>query len=299
MRPTKELIQKYYIDQNLKSEDVAKILGISRSCFYKYRDKFGFPVKTQQKYFAKDNFFSEWSREMAYCLGFITADGHVWKDRYFLTIGLSESDIDVLTYIRDQISPDTIVRQNPKGNSIQITLKSQQIWEDLRKYNVTHDKTFGMKIDFDIPEEYWGTYLKGYFDGDGSVWQNRPNYYYVGFVSASRQILDYIQNRLGYGKVRVTHEGKYYCLEISNKHLIDFRNLLYGDNLVIMKRKYDLLQKVELKKDRSWTKEEDQIVLDNINLKSKFLVELLPNRTFYSVKARANYLAKLQQNSQN
>ena len=29
----------------------------------------------QQKYFANERYFSKWSHNMAYCLGFITADG--------------------------------------------------------------------------------------------------------------------------------------------------------------------------------------------------------------------------------
>ena len=86
---------------------IARELSISRTSVSNLYKKFGIIPNTKgfnKKYYAVDNFFSKWSSDMAYCLGFIAADGHIWKNRYFITIGISKKDKQILVYIRDCIS---------------------------------------------------------------------------------------------------------------------------------------------------------------------------------------------------
>ena len=304
MKITKELVQDLYIDQKKSTLDTCAVLGIGRTTFYKYLAKFGIENRGQQKYFPKDDFFSTWSHEMAYCLGFISADGHVWKDRPFLTISLAVEDVDTLTYIRDQISPSTLVRDNPKGNSVQINIKSKQIHSDLAKYNVTNSKTFNLKIDFDIPEDYWGDYLRGYFDGDGSIWLSKDlksPVYSGSIVSASEQFLIDIQKRLNFGSVRPTHDGKYFSLGFSNRQLLSLKEIIYSDpSRVVMKRKYEKFLNVKINEDYNyWTEEEESIIRANLNRPTRFTVLLLPNRTAASIQTKRNKIVKDSKNNKN
>lgn len=302
MEITKELIDNLYTKQRLSTLEVCKLLGICRTNFYKYLKKFNIYNHGQQKYFPNENFFSTWSHEMAYCVGFISADGHVWEKRPFLSIGLHERDIDTLTYIKNQISPMSLVRANPKHKGIQLTIKSHQIWSDLKKYNITHDKTFDLKIDFDIPKEFWGDYLRGYFDGDGSIWiqKNRKTPAYAGsIVGASRQILDDICDRLGFGYTRSTHAGKYFSLDFSHKQLFLLKDIIYKDpSRVVMYRKYNKFCDMRINEDYVlWTKEEDLLITNNISLKTREIAKLIPHRTKHSVQTRKNKLVKVSRNN--
>lgn len=297
MQITKELIQDLYVNQRKSTIETCSILGIGRTTFYKYLAKFDIENRGKQKYFPKDNFFSTWSHEMAYCLGFISADGHVWKDRYFLTIGISTPDQNVLTYIRDQISPESPVRECAKQNIVQLTIKSKQIWQDLKKYNVTHDKTFHLKIDFEIPEEFWGDYLRGYFDGDGSIWISKKIKCPVhsgSIVSASEQILVDIQKRLNFGYVRSTHNGKYFSLDFSNKQLLLLKEIIYKDpSRVVMHRKYEKFLNIKINENyKNWTEEEDLIIRSNLDKPTRYTFGLLPNRTHASIQTRKNEIVK-------
>ena len=295
---TKEMIEDLYVNQRLSTTEVCKIIGICKTNFYKLLKKFEIKNRGQQKYFPNETFFSSWSHEMAYCLGFISADGHVWKDRPFLSIAVQKSDKNVLDYIRDNISPDSLVRENPKHNSVQLTLKSDQIWNDLKKYNVNHDKTFNLKIDFDIPEEYWGDYLRGYFDGDGSIWiskkKSKVPTYSGSIVSASRQILDDICDRLKFGYTRSTHGGKYFSLDFSHKQLFLLKEIIYKDkNYVVMHRKYQKFLDMRINENYNfWTDEEDQLLISNLGLNNNDLIKLFPNRTKGSIIVRKNIFAK-------
>lgn len=301
MEITKELIEDLYVTKRLSTQEVCEIIGVGRTTFYKYQKKFGIDNRGKQKYDAKEDAFSSWSHKMAYCLGFISADGHVWKDRPFLSIAIQTSDVDILTYIKDFISPDSKVRNNPKHNMVQLTIKSHGIWNDLKRYNVTHDKTFNLKIDFDIPEEFWGDYLRGYFDGDGSIWISKkkdPPTYSGSIASASRQVLDDICNRLGFGYVRETHDGKYYSFDLSNKQLLLFKDIIYKDpSNVVMKRKYEKFLNIVAKDNFWWTDEEKLLLETNKTLALSELVKLFPNRTREAVQVRRSKIVRFSRNS--
>jgi len=243
---TKEKIYELYITQNLGSKKISEILNISPTTVIKLVKKYGFEVKEKKrpvKYHANHDFFATWSNDMAYCLGFIAADGHVWKERPFLNIAVHKQDIKVLEYIVKNISPTTKIRENK--NMVQVCIHSQKIWEDLKRYGISHGKTFNFQIDFDIPEEFWSDYLRGFFDGDGSIhrktYKDKINYlvFKSSIVGACLQPLEYFKNRLGFGNIRLIR-NKYYELGFNQQETIKLGNLIYKDkDSFRMERKYE------------------------------------------------------------
>lgn len=110
---TKAEPYKLYIKQNLSSTQIASIKNIGSTTALNYLKKYNIPRKpnrAQIKYIAKNEYFNTWSNNMAYYLGFIAADGHVWKERPYLTIGIHKNDVEILNFIRDQISPTSKIR---------------------------------------------------------------------------------------------------------------------------------------------------------------------------------------------
>jgi hypothetical protein len=299
IKPSKEDIEKYYVIQNLGSKPTGKILGISPGTVRKLVKEYGFIVRPKinpVKYHANHDFFSSWSHEMAYCLGFITADGHVWKGRPFITIGINKKDKDILEHIRDCISPTSKVRHSKE--IVQINIHSPQIWSDLKKYSVTNDKTFNLKVNFDIPEDFWGDYLRGYFDGDGSIFECQyhnkiKKCFRSSFVCASKPFLDYIQKRLGFGYVRTTRK-KYFELSLSQQNTIKLKDIIYKNKDAFkMQRKYNKFLLIN-HMPNCWKKEEEKILLSSNDI--SILQEKLPNRKLTAIKARKKQLEKLQNN---
>lgn len=297
MKLTKENLTREMNDLSQTVPEVAKKFGLNKNNIYDKLKEWDIPLRgrgRKQTYLANDKAFSKWSHKMAYCLGFIAADGHIWKDRPYLTIGIHQGDIKVLEYIRDYISPESQVRNNKTKTQVQLYIKSQQIWDDLNRFGINNDKTFNLKIDFKIPKKYIGDFVRGYFDGDGSIWKARknPDYYTGSIVSASKQFLLDLQKLIGFGNVRETHKGKYFSLDFSQSNLIKLKELIYSDpTKVILNRKYNKFTKIN-HIDRTWSQEEDDLLLEHLNIKIKEITHLFPNRSDKTIQARKNVLRK-------
>lgn len=128
------------------------------------------------------------SSEKAYWLGFITADGYVVDNKkggnYELSIELSKTDIEHLYKFKKCIESDaeiTVRSKSPFTNigidkvyeMCQIRLYSQHIVQSVRKYNVIQNKTYNLVFPNNIDEMFIWDYIRGYFDGDGSLFEEK------------------------------------------------------------------------------------------------------------------------------
>ena len=148
-----------------------------------------------------------------------------------------------------------------------------------------------------MPKKYTSHFIRGYFDGDGSIWKTNfykggKDYYYANIISASKQILDDIYNYLGFGIVRKI-KGKYYEIKFCQTDCIKLFNIIYKDATFKLERKYNKF--LQINSDyKFWTKEEDNIILQHINDRNtKDLIPRLPNRNLSTIQARKNHLRKI------
>jgi intein/homing endonuclease len=127
-------------------------------------------VKTVNKIF-----FKEWSRDMAYILGFFAADGTITKTRRGTSFwSIAITDKKLLYLIRAIIKSDHTIGERKGKEShhktiYRLQIGSKEMVEDLEKlgFCIQKAKTLGMP---DIPEIYFWDFIRGYFDGDGNVW---------------------------------------------------------------------------------------------------------------------------------
>lgn len=292
----KKELYDLYITKNLSSIQISKIKNIGRTTVLNYLKKYNIPKKSsgsQIKYHANDSFFETWSSDLAYCIGFIASDGHVWEKRPYITIGIHVNDIEILNYIRDCISPNSNVRISK--DKCQICIYSKKIHKRLIKLGIDHKKTFNLELP-KIPKKYISHFIRGFFDGDGSIWktnfyQGGKDYYYANIVSASQKILKDIHNYLGFGKLNKI-KNKYYELKFCQSDCIKLYNIIYKDANFKLNRKYKKFLQID-SRYKFWTQEEDNIIIAHIDEKNtKNLVNLLPNRVLSTIQARKNYLRK-------
>ena len=142
-----------------------------------------------------DNYFSTENSNMAYLLGFLASDGTVDKKNNRIKIGLSSIDKEFLVKIKEELKyeGDILNYITSNGFSVsELTFTSQQIKKDLARYNIVPNKTFTFKFPKNLNKKYWIDFIRGYFDGDGSVSTAGNNAIRWQICSATKNVLETI-----------------------------------------------------------------------------------------------------------
>lgn len=215
---------------------------------------------------------------MAYILGFITADGNVYKST--LSIEINIKDLEILEFIKNELSKDTPIKTTKGGKYCRIRFNSKHIIWSLKKYNVIPNKTNNFKLDFTIPNEYFSDYLRGFFDGDGWVCCRR-NTIEFGLCSKSEQTLLKIKELCGnLGRVRQVNKNIHtlYVLDAESKSALNIRDIMYASNGFSLSRKREkFFSNFHKPYSRWWTEEQLQYLKDNFKPATKGLLNQLAN----------------------
>lgn len=252
-------------------------------------------MKGKRIYPVRESYFETWSHEMAYILGFISADGSINKEKSSLSIELQMRDKEVLEFIQQQIAPTAPIKITKKKDKeyCRLRINSVKLIGSLQKYNVVPNKTFTIRIDFDIPQEFFGDYLRGLFDGDGWV-TCRRNTIEFGICSGSEYFLEDLKLKIGYGRTRSKTKSEKlitYNLECEANSAIAIRNLMYSSRGFSLKRKKDIFYSdFQIPSKRWWTDEQIQYLKDHYQKQN--LSELASNLG-KSYKATSKQIWKL------
>lgn len=201
-----------------------------------------------------DEYFKEInSKEKAYFLGLIYADGYVSKNEF--GISLHYKDKYILEKLNKEIGNVHIVKERKRKNSYNgydyishsgdFRVYSKKFCNNLRKQNICDNKT--LKNIFPIIEnkELFSHFLRGYFDGDGCLYLGKKNPV-VHFTCGSYDFLEHL-NKSIFDFYNV--KGKIYS-ENSKKHRLMFYKK--EDVLVILNKIY--LDSKGLRLERKYNK---------------------------------------------
>jgi hypothetical protein len=210
-------------------------------------------------YSLNHSFFKQQSVDMFYLLGFILADGCVHKlseKSFSISIGLHSKDEHILKSFREMLgSSRPLYYKN--NNTIALSINSTEIAEDLKLFGIDERKSLTSTWPNDIPEEYLSHFVRGFFDGDGSVFRikhpaGKRDYIGINFTGTKEFLTELqinINKILGkeYGHIRTlkVKSGFYYQLVYSGDATIKkFIDWIYADSNESnrLKRKYDLSQ---------------------------------------------------------
>lgn len=126
------------------------------------------PEHHGRKYHLNESFFERWSSIMAYVLGFWFADGYIRKEKSYRIVIVS-NDIQILRAIRDcRGSNCPIVKRLKPDRSSSIVFHSKRLYESLIAHGGMRRKSHLIRFP-NVPKEYIRDFIRGYFDGDGSV----------------------------------------------------------------------------------------------------------------------------------
>ena len=196
-----------------------------------------------------DNYFSTENSNMAYLLGFLASDGTVDKKNNRIKIGLSSIDKKFLMEIKEELKYEGDIFDYITSNGFsvsELTFTSRQIKNDLARYNIVPNKTFTFKFPKNLNKKYWIDFIRGYFDGDGSVSTVGENAIKWQICSATKDVLetivDFFYEEYHIKKVSILEQSRknntLYYFQYSTNATKEIFSILYKKNSLKLPRKY-------------------------------------------------------------
>lgn len=134
-------------------------------------------AKRIRRNFIDDNYFSVIdSEEKAYWLGFLYADGCIFKqgEYYTIVLALSSTDKEHLSKFKKSINTSYKIREYSKNGIYpycRMECCSKQMFYDLINLGCIEKKTLllDFPIELQVPKHLINHFMRGYFDGDGTI----------------------------------------------------------------------------------------------------------------------------------
>lgn len=137
-------------------------------------------VRTQSEMKYNLQAFASWSDDMAYALGLFFSDGCIQQPpRGSLRVSFSNTDLETVLWWHQYLcNPSRILTHNPKvleGSARRLTLYTSNATSDtlgnqiLRLGGCLRKSTTNIGVP-PVPGEFLGSFLRGFFDGDGGIW---------------------------------------------------------------------------------------------------------------------------------
>jgi len=123
-------------------------------------------------YLLNENFFDKWASKMAYVLGFWVADGYMRHEKSYRIL-FNSSDYDLLINIRECMGsthPVCLKKKSRKATlpEYELAIFSKHMYSQLEKLGGMRRKSKSITVPI-MSSEYFPDFVRGYFDGDGSV----------------------------------------------------------------------------------------------------------------------------------
>jgi DNA-binding transcriptional regulator WhiA len=204
------------------------------------------------------NYFSNQNSNMAYIMGFFAADGNVSSKDNRIDLELASIDYEILEKIKEEIDLERSIKIYTCANGYiknKLYFYSQKIKQDLIYYGIVPNKTYSSDFKFphNLKEQYYIDYIRGYFDGDGSI----------GMCGYSLKFQIDSTNLSVIKDIQLTFKKQYNInLQITSEkkvNLISFRLYCYGEevkkiyqilytpNSLFLKRKKELFKTLVMK----------------------------------------------------
>ena len=210
----------------------------------------------RRKHTLNQNAFSVLTPEAAYWIGFIMADGNVWRDH--LTVRLSKLDLDHIKKFqvfldsshKVTIAPPHAIGKYTSSPAAVFSVSCRQLVADLLPYGVVERKSLIAEVKIvDQDRDFW----RGYFDGNGTlVWNPEAktgNKHACSLATGSRvlagQFAKFVASSLNCDEPPIRSARKTtYIVHLSGDRAHRLTNLLYQPDDTALTRKANIAQLV-------------------------------------------------------
>lgn len=201
----------------------------------------------------------------AYWIGLLLADGSISKKVYKngsythnLRLELKASDRDLIEALVYDLESNKVVREYTSNSqrgrfkdkhNAYVAFSSRKLGEDLEKYGIVPNKTHILKDLPQIPHELMRHFIRGYFDGDGSVYvDSKTNSLRTAFYGTHdfvANIQSFLQTELGFRdkKVHDQKEANVSFINYAKKESEILYHYMYSEATICLERKLKVFQK--------------------------------------------------------
>ena len=254
----REEIIDYYLDYPKTISSVAEKFGLSNPTIIKILKD----VPKHKKAVIKnpelrEDYFGVIDEEKkAYFLGLIISDGNVFVDdkhpeqkrQASISITLDLADEYLLETFKNEVKTNTTIAKDGRGCG-QIAVRSDKMAEDLGKHGVVARKSFSTRMPESIPTELLRHFVRGVFDGDGSMLAKKHGTRFIhslSFCGTHKLMSDIAEKLTDLGLLSFTPKVYDYKnrllseLKIQRKDdIVSVGNWMYEGATVYMTRKKD------------------------------------------------------------
>lgn len=246
------IIRSYVIDKK-NTYQISNYLGISREIVSKYLKLNNIEISNQKYKFDEHYFKNIDTANKAYFLGLLYADGCIFLNKNSCAVSLKKEDDYILEKLKNElksnkplyVKKETLIKNTNylSGIHSKLELNSKILTNDLQSLGMTPNKSLTLKFPSFIENKYMKDFIRGYFDGDGCIYnsQNRIMLNFVGSEFFCKELCFWLENNLQI-KVIAKKEKRgnsWYFFILKIKEVIKFCEFIYEDkNCLKLNRKY-------------------------------------------------------------
>ena len=209
------------------------------------------------KYEINNSFFKNLNRDSAYVLGWIASDGciqYIPQKKYSIRFELK--DLEILELIKFLMNSTHPIKAREDKNTYTLVIDSKPLVKQLMDLGIGPAKTHNLQFP-NIPKELYIDFIRGYFDGDGSVsilttnhGKNKQLRSYI--CSANKDFLqcigDYLKDEINLIPKIYEDKPNFFKLVYGAQESYALYKFMYEDTNNYLKRKKDIFeQAIEIK----------------------------------------------------
>lgn len=257
----RKIVEYYYRYPDKEFLELSNILNVSERAFSRVLREEGINTRLKNRYTLNDSYFSKIdTEEKAYWLGFIYADGYV-GDSHYNNIVINSIDKEHLEKFKKAIAYTGKIRKvNRSGGyktdkeSYTINFSNPNMCKDLRELGLYPGKSTTMESLPNIPDNLVRHFIRGYFDGDGSICASKnrsvvkgklyeyekPVFNMIGTKEfLSEMLIKMPIERCNYAETNNRSENMIYMTVCKRSDVVKIYDYFYKDSTIFLERKYD------------------------------------------------------------
>lgn len=202
--------------------------------------------KNSRKQHINQDYFKTWSSNMAYMFGFWCADGCIYGGKMF-DITIHKRDKYILKKFAEELNYEGPLLDYVDRQAARLNFSCVVLYNDLIALGGSEAKSLTLKFP-KVPKKYLSDFIRGYFDGDGSVYERQGKRLNSAFTCGSKEFINKLWEIL---KIEANLEGGSYdsssqTLRFGNRDTLKLGEYMYRNKPdLFLLRKYEKFKKEE------------------------------------------------------